>query len=74
MHNVMKYVYISVVLLAIIVFVGSIFIEKWIGLELIQTFQSIFFGFSLIKESPFEFSGLIEAIRYSNGFDDILTN
>lgn len=69
-----KYVYLSLVLIAIIVFGASIFFEKWIGLEYIQTFQPVFFIFAFLKECPFEFSGLIYAIRYSNGYGDILTH
>jgi hypothetical protein len=53
MHNTLKYVYLAEVLIAILVFAASIFFEKWIGLELIQTFQSIFFAFALLQECPF---------------------
>lgn len=52
-HNVLKYVYLVMVIFAMIVFIVSIFFEKWIGLELIQTYQSIFFIFSMLQECPF---------------------
>lgn len=59
MHNTLKYVYLAEIIIAILVFIASIFYEKWIGLELIQTFQSIFFCFALLQECPFEFSGIV---------------
>jgi hypothetical protein len=74
MHNVLKYVYLALVIIAIIVFAVSLFFEKWIGLELIQTFQGIFFVFAMLQECPFEFSGLVEAMKYANGFDDMVSS
>lgn len=74
MHNTLKYVYLAEIIIALIVFATSIFFEKWIGLELIQTFQSIFFCFALLKECPFEFTGMVESFKYSNGFDDLLAS
>jgi hypothetical protein len=74
MHNALKWVFVGLVVVAVAVFCASLFYEKWIGLELVLTFQSIFFAFVMLQECPFEFSGMVEALRYSNGFDDLLVS
>ena len=58
MHNVMIYVVISLVAVMFVIGAASIFVEKMIGLELIQTYQSVFFLMLLLKEYPFAFSAL----------------
>lgn len=65
-------VVIGVVAIVLGIGVVSIFCEKWIGLELIQTYQSVFFMLLLMKEYPFEFSAVNEGLRYTNGYDDII--
>lgn len=70
----MQYVVLGLVGLALLVCIGSIFWEKWIGLELIQTYQSVFFILSMAKGIPFEFSSLTEKLKYSNGYGDFFTS
>lgn len=72
MHNAMIYVVISLVVIIFIIGAASIFFEKMIGLELIQTYQSVYFLMLLLKEYPFAFSALGEGLRYANGFDDVI--
>ena len=54
----MIYVVISLVAVMFVIGAASIFVEKMIGLELIQTYQSVFFLMLLLKEYPFAFSAL----------------
>ena len=58
MHDIMLYVVIGIVVIALAVGVVSICYEKWIGLELIQTYQSVFFLLLLMQQYPFEFSAI----------------
>lgn len=58
MHNIMLYVVIGIVVIVLGIGAVSIFYEKWVGLELIQTFQSVFFMQLLMQEYPFEFSAI----------------
>jgi hypothetical protein len=70
----MKYLFISLIVLTILVFIISIFYEKWIGLEHIQVYQSQFFLCSYLNQYPFEFTPIYETLKYSNGYNDILPN
>lgn len=54
----MQYVVYSLVAIIFIIGVASIFFEKMIGLELIQTYQTIYFMMLLLKEYPFEFTAI----------------
>jgi hypothetical protein len=74
LHNILQYIVLALVLGATGVIVASIFFEKWIGLELMQTFQAVYFIFSLADGFPFEWSPLTEYLKYSNGFDDLLSS
>ena len=58
MHNIMLYVVIGIVVIVLGIGVVSICYEKWIGLELIQTYQSVFFLLLLMQQYPFEFSAI----------------
>ena len=53
MHNILQWVVLFLVVAAVIVMIVSIGYEKWIGLELIQVYQSVFFIFALAKGFPF---------------------
>lgn len=68
----MVYVVVGLVAVMFMIGVASIFFEKMIGLELIQTFQSVYFLMLLLKEYPYEFTSLNEGLRYANGFDDVI--
>ena len=70
MHNVLRYGVWLILLVVLVVFWASICFEKWIGLELIQTYQSVFFILSLAQGFPFEFSAITENVKYTNGYDD----
>lgn len=59
-HNAMQYVVLILICMMIIVFIASIFFEKWIGLELAQTFQSVFFIFTLADGFAVEFTAITE--------------
>jgi len=74
MYNILKWVVLLLVVAALIVMVVSVFFEKWIGLELIQTYQSVFFIWALATGYPFELSAFVTWMRYSNGYDDILNS
>lgn len=51
--------------------VASLFFEKWIGLELMQTYQSVYYILILLQQHPWQFTSLIEPLRFSGGYDDI---
>lgn len=67
----MQYVVLILICTMIIVFIASIFFEKWIGLELAQTFQSVFFILTLADGFAVEFTAITEMFQYTNGFNNI---
>lgn len=74
MHNIFSYImYATIAIVFIVVFV-SIAYEKWIGLELIQTYQTVFYIFLLMKEFPYELRALTDSLRYSQGYDDVIAD
>ena len=60
MYNIGKWVVLMLVVAALVVMVVSVFMEKWIGLELIQTYQSVYFIWVLATGYPFEVSAVVE--------------
>lgn len=52
-HNILRWIVLFLVIAAVVVFVVSIGFEKWIGLELIQTYQGVFFILAFGKGYPF---------------------
>lgn len=74
MYNGLKWVVLVLVLAAIIVTIVSVFMEKWIGLELIQTYQTVYFIWVMADGYAFELDAIIRMLRYSNGYDDVLSS
>ena len=73
LRKVLYYLLLILLLTSILVFVVScLFFEKWIGLELILTYQSFYFLLALLKQLPFELSPFAEVLKYSQGFDGVL--